>query len=29
MQKPISQDIFYRDLMNVRLDQSWEVITFR
>jgi hypothetical protein len=29
MQKPISQDIFYRDLMNVKLDQSWEIITFR
>lgn len=29
MQKPISQDLFYRDLMNVKLDQSWEIITFR
>lgn len=29
MQKPISQDVFYRDLMNVKLDQSWEIITFR
>ena len=28
-QKPISQENFYRDLMNVKLDQSWEIITFR
>jgi hypothetical protein len=29
MQKPFSQELFYRDLMNVKLDQSWEIITFR
>ena len=29
MQKPFPQDVFYRDLMNIRLDQSWEIITFR
>ena len=29
MQKPFSQDLFYRDLMNIKLDQSWEIITFR
>ena len=23
------QENFYRDLMNVKLDQSWEIITFR
>lgn len=23
MQKPFSQDLFYRDLMNIKLDQSW------
>lgn len=29
MQKPFPQDLFYRDLMNIKLDQSWEIITFR
>lgn len=29
MQKPFSQELFYRDLMNIKLDQSWEIITFR
>lgn len=28
-QKPFPQDLFYRDLMNIKLDQSWEIITFR
>lgn len=28
-QKPMTQELFYRDLMNVKLDQSWEIITFR
>lgn len=29
VQKPITQQQFYKDLMNVKLDQSWEIITFR
>jgi hypothetical protein len=25
----MSAEHFYRELMNVKLDQSWEIITFR